>query len=198
MPICMLIIGACKNNGDTTSTDKKTDSSSTTAASKDTPPTTSGPSFETAQSYNDYIIGKQRVVYDYIFKMSDAAKISPDAADKVIDEAIPAIGKTVADIKAMPSFKGDVAFRDAAVSLFEFYKTTFETSYKQIIAFNKKGDKLTKDDATKMQQISAEVSQKEAGLDMAMKTAQQAFATANNMQIQANTELQQKVDNMGK
>ncbi len=130
--------------------------------------------------------------------MTDVAATDPAAAEKVIDEAIPLIEKIIGEIKDMPPYKSDVSFRDAAVPLFEFYKATFDGAYREIITINKKGDKKTKADVAKQQALSDELSKEEAVLDVAMKSAQTAFAIANNMQVKEDTELQQKVDELKK
>jgi hypothetical protein len=189
--LCMVVLFSCKNNSSTPS--------ATPDGKKETKEEASDkPSFPTAIDYNDYIINRQKDIYNYIFKMSDVAAKDPEAAEKVIDEAIPVIEKIIGEIKDMPPYKSDVSFRDAAVPLFEFYKATFDGAYREIIAINKKGDKKTKADAAKQQMLSDKLSKEEASLDIAMKSAQNAFAVSNNMRVQENTELQQKVDNLNK
>ncbi len=189
--LCMVVLFSCKNNSSTPS--------ATSDGKKETKEEVSDkPSFPTAIDYNDYIINRQKDIYNYIFKMSDVAATDPEAAEKVIDEAIPVIEKVIGEIKAMPPYKSDVSFRDAAVPLFEFYKTTFDDTYRQIIAINKKGNKKTKADIAKQQTLSNTLSQKEATLDNSMKSAQNTFAVSNNMRVQENTELQEKVDNLNK
>jgi len=193
MAVCVISIAGCKNN------DSKTTSTSATKVSKQVELTSyNAPVFETAVAYNDYIINRQKEVYGFIFKMSDASNTSPAAAEKVIDEALPAIDKILGEIKDMPPFKGDVAFRDAAVVLFSFYKTTFDKSYRAIMEINKKGAKKTAADIARMTQISNDITNNEAQLDITMKTNQKNFGVANGMMIQENTELQEKVNELGK
>ncbi|MES2772828.1 MAG: hypothetical protein V4722_01500 [Bacteroidota bacterium] len=195
--VCLLLFSSCKNKGsETTST--STSSTTTEVKNDGDQKTSDAPAFETATAYNDYIINRQRTIYDYIFKMSDATNSDMDSREKIIDEALPVIDKILGEVKAMPPFKGDVSFRDAAIELFGFYKTTFDKSYRAIIEINKKGAKKTKADQAMLQKISNEITQTEAGLDVAMKSAQKAFGSANGMMVQENTELQEKVDNMNK
>ena len=187
----MAVFCACKNNSSGTPTTSDTKKEATAEVSDK-------PSFSTAIDYNDYIINRQKDIYNFIFKMTDVAATEPAAAEKVINEAIPAIDKIIAEIKDMPPYKSDVSFRDAAVPLFEFYKATFDGAYREIIAINKKGDKKTKADVDKQQTLSDNLSKEEAVLDVAMKSAQTAFAVSNNMRVQANTDMQQKVDELKK
>ena len=193
---CMLLLSFCKNKSS-----NSTNTTTTTGSEikKDAETVRSNtPTFISAQEYNDYIIERQKAVYDYIFKMSDAAKTDAAAADKIIDKAVPDIDKMMNEIKAMPPFKDDIRFRDAALTLFEFYKITFDTSYREIIGINKKGEKKSRADVARLQKISNDVTVIERALDVAMKTAQSAFAVANGNMLQENTELQEKVDNMNK
>lgn len=187
----MLVFFACKNNSSSNPTTPDSKKETTTEVSYKQ-------YFSTAVGYNDYIVKRQKDIYNFIFKMTDAAAKDPEAAEKVIDEAIPVIDKIIGEIKFLPSFNGDSSFRDAAVPLFEFYKATFDGAYREIIAINKKGDKKTKADIAKQQALSDKLSSEEASLDIAMKSAQSAFAVSNNMQVQENTELQEKVNNLDK
>ena len=196
--LSILLLASCKSNNSGSTNTTATNSPATASKQSIETPVTKGPQFETAQAYNDYIINRQKEIYTYIFKMSDGLKVDVATAEKVIDEALPVIDKVIEDVNAMPAFNGDTSFRNAAIKLFEFYRTTFNTSYRQVMAINKKGSKMTLADQTKLQKISSDVSITENGLDMIMKSAQSNFATSNNSSVVENTELQKKVDNLAK
>lgn len=187
----MVILFSCKNNtADSTrnnSSDLKKETTSTVSAKL---------SFSSASEYNDYIVNRQKSIYDYIFRISTAAKTGPEEAEKIINEAVPAIEKIISEIKALPPYNGDENFRNTAISLYEFYLTSFDKSYREIIAINKLGNKKTKADKARQLQLSNDLTAAERGLDIAMKSAQRTFATANNMLVEDNKELQEKVDNL--
>ncbi|MEO7312188.1 MAG: hypothetical protein ABIX01_17425 [Chitinophagaceae bacterium] len=199
LSICMLVFASCKNSGTAADSNRRCLTSTTATTEKaayEKPTIANAPLLETAAEYNNYIIQRQRKIYNYIFELNDMIKSDPAAAQKLIDTDLPEIVRIGEEVKVIPPFRGDFDFRDAAIRLFDFYKTTFEVSYRELMEIKVKGDKKTKEDLAEMQEIMSAVSCTEKGLDLAMMNAQSFFATANNMAVQDEPEMQAKVENM--
>ena len=70
-------------------------------------------------------------------KFSSTAQIDLDAADKLLDGYVLDASAMIKEIKGMPAFRNDSAFRDAAVGSFTFYRKAFDEYYRDIISIRK-------------------------------------------------------------
>ncbi len=142
-----------------------------------------GVTYKTPIQYNDYIIGRQTILLEKIMKFADAAKTDLDAADKLLDEYSADASVMIKEIKGMPAFRNDTAFREAAVNSFTFYKKAFDDYYKEIIRIRKEGAADADDQLDKvLEKLTAE----EKRLDYAFRINQQSFAAKNKMTLMEN------------
>ena len=151
-----------------------------------------GVTYKTPVEYNDYIIGKQTILLEKIMKFADAAKTDIDGANKMLDGYAQDASVMIKDIKGMPSFRKDTAFRQAAVNSFTFYKKAFSEYYKDIIRIRKEAA----DDADdQLDKVLAKLTEEEERVDKAFHNAQKNFATKNKMKLMEN-KMQKDIDNM--
>lgn len=151
-----------------------------------------GVTYKTPVQYNDYIIERQTTLLEKIMKFADVAKTDLDVANKMLDEYAADASVMIKEIKGMPAFRKDTAFRQAAVNSFTFYKKAFSEYYKNIIIIRKEGADDAEDQLDKvLEKLTAE----ENRVDYAFRIAQQSFAAKNKMKLQEN-KMQKEIDNM--
>ena len=151
-----------------------------------------GVTYKTPVEYNDYIIGKQTILLEKIMKFADVAKVDLDSANNLLDKYAVEAADMIKDIKGMPGFRKDTAFRNAAVNSFTFYKKAFTSYYKDIIRIRKEAA----DDADdQLDKVLAKLTEEEERVDKAFHNAQQNFATKNKMKLMEN-KMQKDIDNM--
>lgn len=156
---------------------------------------TSLKSFSSPIRYNDYIIGLQMNVYNKIIELVKCFEICDDEElKKSYNEFGEEAKKSAEEIRRLDSFNGNTQFRENATQLFDFYVDVYENAYKELIDFIIKGDNSEKAQA-RMNKIVEEISASETKYDNAFQTAQQQFATENNIEIIEN-EMQTEIDNM--
>ena len=143
-----------------------------------------GAIFKTAADYNDYIISRQMDIVSIIDQFAAASAVSTDSAQAVLQKNSRIAGEYLADLSAMSDFKGDTAFRNAAVNSFTFYKRIFDREYKTLLALNAKGANASKEDLQTIQQITKAVTAEEGELDKRFANAQRDFAQKNKLQLE--------------
>lgn len=143
-----------------------------------------GAIFKTAAAYNDYIVTRQMDVLAMVDQFAAASAVSVDSAQTVLQRNSRVTGDYLADLSAMSGFKGDTAFRNAAVNSFTFYKRIFDKEYKTLLAITAKGGQPSAADARTIQQITQSISAEEAELDRRFSAAQHAFAQKNKLQLE--------------
>ncbi len=144
-----------------------------------------GVAYKTALEYNEYIIHLQMDMKKDITEYTDAANVSIDEADKSLDKIINDASIKLKEIEGMPAFNGDTAFRNAAIALFSFYKTSFSNDFKEMHQLQRKvaAGTATDDVQEKLDKFEDVVSEKEAPLDAKFQETQAKFAKENNLTL---------------
>jgi len=96
--------------------------------------------FKNAVDYNDFIVNEQNkigVVINDFMKACGKGKLKD--MDTRHADVIKQIDASLVAINAMPAYKGNVGFRDAASELFEVYKSIAQREYRDIIALMNEG-----------------------------------------------------------
>ena len=113
--------------------------------------------------------------------------MSTDSAQAVLQKSSRITGEYLTDLSAMSDFKGDTAFRNAAVNSFTFYKRIFDNEYKTLLAIDAKGNKASGADVQQAQGITQSLTAEEAELDKRFANAQRDFAQKNKLSLDAAT-----------
>lgn len=140
--------------------------------------------FKSAAEYNDYIVSRQMEVLAMVDQFAAASATSADSAQTVLERSSRITGEYLADLSAMSDYKGDTAFRNAAVNSFTFYKRIFDNEYKALLDISAKGDSPSEADVQTIQQITQAVTAEEAVLDKRFASAQRDFAQKNKLQLE--------------
>jgi hypothetical protein len=143
-----------------------------------------GAIFKTPAEYNDYIISRQLKIVGLIDQFAAASEVSTDSAQAVLQTSSNATSEYLADISAMSDFRGDTAFRNAAVNSFGFYKRIFDKEYRILLDINAKGENISDADVQQSQAISQALSVEEADLDKRFANAQRDFAQKNKLRLE--------------
>lgn len=154
-----------------------------------------GVRYKSPVEYNDYIVTKQAGVIKKVLNFSKVSQTNLDSAEAMLDGFIKDVDGLITDIKGMPPYKGDSSLRDASVSLFKFYKRTFDKEYRDIIHLRKEQDGTSVEIEDRIQALAKGVTEEEKELESKFKVAQKKFAESNNMRIREN-ELQKEIDKL--
>lgn len=152
-----------------------------------------GMTYASAVEYNDYIVGRQSTLMKNIMNFVQVAQTDLDSAELLLDKYVKETGNMVKDIKGMPPYNGDSTLRDAAVSIFGFYKKIFDKDYREIIHLRKEQDGTSQDIEDRINQIVKNVETEEIGFDDRFQSAQKDFAKKNKMKLVDN-EMQKEFD----
>jgi hypothetical protein len=133
--------------------------------------------------YNDYIVDKQKSLRKAISSIGEAVPTNLDSAFILLDKCVKQIEVAIADLQGMPVYKGDSSMRDAAVSLFRFYKEIFSHEYKQILDIRKAGGAETEEGVAKMSAIVDDIGRQEDNYDKTFHNAQKDFADKNHIEL---------------
>ena len=152
-----------------------------------------GVTYKNATEYNEYIMENQKDVVNVILDFGKAINLDLDSADRILDKGAKITQEALNNIKGMPVFKGDSAFRNAAIHSFEFYKEIISNQYKQIISIRRKGESRTEEDVAFLRALPAVVGKREERFDRDFHNSQKAFAQKNHLTLVKN-EIQEKVD----
>lgn len=149
-----------------------------------------GVTYKSAVDYNDYIVGRQTTLLKKIMNFAEVAQLDLDSADIMLDGYVKDADGMIKEIKGMPSYKKDTAFRNAAINSFIFYKKAFDDYYRAIIRIRK----VAADDAeTQLNDLLEKLTAEEEKHDKAFHNAQRNFAEKNKMRLKDN-EIQKKID----
>lgn len=147
------------------------------------PKGTNGITYKNAVEYNDYIVSRQSRLMKNIMSFVQVAQSDLDSAERMLDLYVRETGSMVTELKGMPAFKGDSTLRDAAVSIFGFYRKIFDKDYRDILHLRKEQDGTNPDIEEQIQRIVKNVEQEEKGFDERFQGAQKAFARKNKMKL---------------
>jgi hypothetical protein len=149
--------------------------------------------YKNAAEYNEYIMENQKDIVNVFLEFGKAVENDLDSADRTLDKGVKISDKALFNLKGMPAFKGDSAFRNAAIQSFEFYGYIIANEYRQIISIRRKGVNQTDEDFAFLNGLPELIGKREEKYDRAFHNAQKAFADKNNLSLVKN-ELQDKVD----
>ncbi len=142
-----------------------------------------GTLFKTPADYNEYIISRQTKVIRNIIELGNRIKVSPDTAYSLLDKYSTQTDSVIEDIKGMPPFRSDSAFRDAAIRSFTFYKTLFNDHYRTILQIRMRGGDASEDGVNEWMDVMDKIKREEEGLDKQLHNAQIDFAKKYNMKM---------------
>ncbi len=142
-----------------------------------------GTIFKTPADYNEYIIGRQTKVIRNIIDLGNRIEVSPDTAYALLDRFTAETDSVMGDIKGMPPFRSDSAFRDAAIRSFAFYKTLFNEHYRRILKIRMRGDDATEEGVSELMEVMEKIKREEEMLDKQLHNAQTEFATKYEMKM---------------
>jgi hypothetical protein len=149
--------------------------------------------YKNAFDYNEYIMEKQKIVINIMLDFGKTINLDLDSSERILNIGIEKTEEALNNIKGMPPFKGDSAFRNAAVNSFGFYKAILGNEYKQIVNIRRKGENKSAEDIAFLQTLTAIIGKREERYDRDFHNAQKAFAEKNNLKLVRN-KLQEKVD----
>jgi hypothetical protein len=152
-----------------------------------------GIKYKNATEYNEYIMENQKDVVNVFLEFGNVVDKDLDSADRTLDKGVKISAKALHNLKGMPAFKGDSAFRNAAIQSFEFYGDIIANEYRQIISIRRKGETQTDEDFAFLNELPELIGKREEKYDRAFHNAQKAFADRNNLKLVKN-DLQDKVD----
>lgn len=149
--------------------------------------------FSTAIEYNDFIVKLQEKTILKTLALGDVLKGGDSASiHKSFKEFGDQAKASLAELKKLDAFEGEVELRDKALELFQFYVTIYEKDYKEMIDLVTKKD-VNEKDLARVDAIVAKVSTEELKYDAGFAAAQDAFAKKHNMTIIKNN-LQNEID----
>jgi len=146
---------------------------------------TAAPKFETAIEYNDYIVDQQTAVGVAITAYMNEVNDSLSTKESCNKQRLLSLAKVKDcrnNVKAMSGWKGDVSLRDTALLLFNFYVTTFENSYSQVLDLIFTYP-FTEETKAALDKIIAELTADEAVYDSWFLNCQERFALKNGFSL---------------
>lgn len=152
-----------------------------------------GVTYKNPVEYNDYIVTRQSRLIQNMLQFGKVADVNLDSAEALLKRSVSESEEMIDEIKGMPVYKGDSMLRNTAVRSFSFYKKVFENEYMDILNFRRKGDNITSEDMTELNDIIQNISKEEEGYDRAFRRAQEKFAESNKMKLTDN-KMQKEID----
>ncbi|MBK8140918.1 MAG: hypothetical protein IPK57_07750 [Chitinophagaceae bacterium] len=149
--------------------------------------------FKNPADYNDYIISRQTILIKNILDLGKKADSDVDSAYGMLDSYTNDATRIIAEIKDMPSYKGDSSLRDAAVNSFTFYKKLFGESYKRVLSIRREGGDETEEGAAEIMGIMDSIKREEEIHDKRLHNAQKDFASRFKMKMRDN-EIQKEIN----
>lgn len=151
------------------------------------PKGTDKPSFANAVEYNDFLVRQQKNVLgaQSVFSAAiDSIDFTP-ASEKVLKDKFDEFGKiaklALDTVKKLEGYNNNTQFRDDAIKMFQFYYDAYNNEYREMIGLLLKGDKITPEDQSKMNEIGEAVDVKEQLLINTFLESQKKFASENNI-----------------
>lgn len=138
--------------------------------------------FSNAVQYNDYIVQQQQNILTVMNAFNETVGKGEKPAIDAARLRVVAESRTAAkNVRQMAPFKGQTTFRDAAVSLFDFYVKVTSTTYVEMIdlMFSEREDR-----ADKINALVANITEDEKKYDEKFLSSQQAFAKAHDFRLE--------------
>jgi hypothetical protein len=148
---------------------------------------TNGVSYDSAVEYNDYIVERQTNLMRNVLEFGNMNGAEMDTAETHLRRYARQAKEMIVEIKGMPAYNGDSAFRDAALKSFHFYLDIFEKDYLDVLAIHKKGrERITAGDVAEANRILEKIGNEEKAHDAAFRKAQENFAEKNHIKLTDN------------
>ena len=139
--------------------------------------------YKKAHKYNDAIINEQHgIAEEFVdfFSKFKTGKLEDLKAERL--DLIQKLNLATERVKAMPDFKGDYAFRDGALELFYFYKSTLDLEYDQMIHLIADRDRSA-EDLAKLRAFRDDLVKREEEIDNKFEAIQVAFAKKHDLEL---------------
>lgn len=139
--------------------------------------------YKSAAKYNDAIIDQQHAIAEEFvdfFSKFKTATLEDLKAERL--DLIQKLNTATEKVKAMPDFKGDFAFRDGALELFSFYKSTLDLEYEQMIHLIADRDRSA-EDLQKLRTFRNDLVKREEEIDNKFETIQVEFAKKHGLEL---------------
>jgi len=105
------------------------------------------PSTEEAAAYNDTIIAEQSLVIEKIDAVTESfVDYIPEVMDKSLKDASEQVNKSIANVTAFENFDKTDDYKNAALELFNVYKSVIDNEFKEMVAIYKIPDADFKDE----------------------------------------------------
>ena len=141
------------------------------------------PKFASAVEYNDYIVGLQSKIGASMNDMLASLDSGSLAySNKKLDDFKKTTVDAIAKLRALPGYKGNTRFRDAASQLFEFYKSCAENEFRELVALVL-ATNPPEDLAQRLSGLQTQVDGKEKKFDAMFQSEQEKFAKDNNFTL---------------
>lgn len=137
--------------------------------------------FASADAYDDYITSRVGQMQQTLFAVQ---KVTADDTTGTADLTgfVNQIDSVAKNIKDLPEYNGNTAYRDAAAKLAEFYKSSVSGSYAEISKVYKEVKDTAQIDS-KIAEIITKLQQDETKADDDFMKEREAFATKNNIKL---------------
>lgn len=143
--------------------------------------------------YNDAIVSEQSKITEKFLSLMNIVETDLDQCEPLRLDIIKQCNESISIVSAMSDYNGSNRMRDAALALFHFYKEINMNEYKEMLDILRKREEMTMDDMTRLRELEQQITTREIPLDVEFQSAQQEFATQNNIQIRENG-LQKEID----
>ncbi|HSZ71888.1 MAG TPA: hypothetical protein VK750_04375 [Cytophagaceae bacterium] len=136
-----------------------------------------------AAKYNNAIIKLQHGVTPDVVEFFEAfEKGTTEDLKKQQVKLVKDFDAAIAKLNAMPDFEGDGALKKAALDWFKLYEGSFKNEYDHIITLVTNRDR-SKEDHTKLDQMTDELVTREEAVDAQFETAQNAFSKKHHLEM---------------
>lgn len=154
-----------------------------------------GPSM-TPEQYNDLIIGEQTKIMGIMLDMFDDIEATEFKKSELTrQELVKQCDASIKIVGDLPDYKGNTELRDAAKTLFTFYKEVSDKEYKEMLDILQK-DSIEVEDILRITELETALATREEAMDARFQAAQESFATEHNLVLTKNN-MQDDIDKLG-
>ncbi|MBI5326175.1 MAG: hypothetical protein HZB41_13045 [Ignavibacteriae bacterium] len=149
--------------------------------------------------YNDSIIGFQEKVIKKVLDFSQNFQMLDTVQRQAkLNDILNEIDNALTILKQLPPFYGNSRLKEAAIKWFDFYKSSFDNEYREILNIAKKPEtEISENDIMRMEELSKRVATKELEIHKDFESIQQEFYKQFNIQGRQN-ELNNEIEKSGK
>jgi hypothetical protein len=146
-----------------------------------------------ALEFNDIIVGEQTKIGQKLIDFNYAVEAGTDT-DLPLKLTLEQIKVSLAEVEKI-SWQDGAALKKSAIELFKFYQSIVSNEYVEMVNIIEKPE-LSEADITRVNELMASITEREAKLDAEFAAQQEAFAKLNNFTLTEN-ELQDELDGLG-